>query len=511
MTTRIRHLHTLAFVLCVVVLFWAWFDSLLHLVTILWTVDSYSHGLLVPVIASVLIWSRKDLAQFVVVKPDWLGVFVVAVASAIWLIGAAAEAKILEHISLILAVLGAVIACYGRAFFRLYLFPFSFLFMMVPVGESLIPILQTFTAEFVILALDLLGVPFEAEGVLIILSSGIFEVARACAGIKFFYVSIVTGILLAHLTYQSWTGRVAIMGFAAALPLVANAGRVLGILLVAETTDPSFAKGVDHIVYGWGFLSAILIILIAVAYKFSDIPDTDEKQAINFNVEGKVEGLNRESYALLCTLVIVFPLIATSLAPTNSLVSRPIDEVIAPSCRDCNFRFLGSPLETHKAVWSGADSSYSFLYRQGADTVAVSAGLYCAQRAGHRMIQAGNLPVGKGWELLPGTGRKVIEKNSWKLDRKIYWNESGRRTVYLGYYINGKMNISTNLVELETALARLTMGASPGAIIAISLPNNDNSLTDATKIEKFLSTFPVDKFLWGGLGTPEKGRNLCVA
>ena len=184
--------------------------------------------------------------------------------SVLWPLGGAAEAAILQHVAFIGAIQCLVLASLGIALYRVILFPLLFLFAFVPFGDQILVPLQVFTAKMVIWALDVTGVAHQSDGVLIQLSSGLFEVAAACAGVRFLFSSLVTGILLCHLAFRSWRRRALMVLASVAVPVLANVVRVYGTLLISEATDISFAKDVDHIVYGWGFLSVVLLILIAV-------------------------------------------------------------------------------------------------------------------------------------------------------------------------------------------------------------------------------------------------------
>ena len=47
-----------------------------------------------------------------------------------------------------------------------------------------------------------------------------------------------------------------------AVPLIGNGLRCVGIILLAHFTNNEYGAGADHIVYGWGFNVAILLVLI---------------------------------------------------------------------------------------------------------------------------------------------------------------------------------------------------------------------------------------------------------
>ena len=56
------------------------------------------------------------------------------------------------------------------------------------------------------------------------------------------------------------------------IPLIGNGLRCVGIILLAHFTNNEYGAGADHIVYGWGFNVAILLVLIFVGSLFRDEP-----------------------------------------------------------------------------------------------------------------------------------------------------------------------------------------------------------------------------------------------
>jgi len=501
--------HFGAFCMGLAVLFWAWSSTLFHMLNIIWNVDSYSHGLLVPLVTAGLIWSRKDKLFTEDVRSWMPGLTLLIMAILVWILGESSEIMIISHLGLVIGIQALILICFGPTIFRRILFPCLFLFLAIPVGDQLIPLLQTVTAELVITILGWLGIAHSAEGVLITLPSGVYEVARACAGIKFLFTSLVTGALLANLAYQSIKGRIAIMVVAFILPVFANAVRVLGILLIAEATDASFAKGVDHLVYGWGFLSVVLLLLIAIAYRFSD-----RDEASNISSAGVAEGISTREplWWAAPSLAIAILLVSAKLAPETFTQGQILAlDTVPPECSDCDFRLLVSETIVPHARLSGADKSFQYLYRSAADTISIEGALYCPQRKGSRLIQIENSPGGEDWSWLPGVGNSVVAVGDWRLQKRIYWRGLSRKTILVGYVVNGQQVASEFSAKLETAKERLFDGRSVGEILVITGPTSAAGEPTTNKMEKFLSTFPRDRFLWDSVKSKSKDQNLCVA
>jgi len=493
------------FAVCVALLSWAWWGTLSHLVTILWTVDSFAHGLWVPFISLGLIWGRQDHAPPLALCGEWQGLGLLGAGALVWVIGVVAGFRLFEHIAFVMAVIAIVWVCFGARYLQYNLFAFLFLFLAIPFGDSLIPILQIMTAELVLLMLSVLQVPYEAEGVLITLSSGIFEVARACAGIKFLFTSAVMGVLLAHLAFKSWKGKFSIVAVSIALPILANAFRVLGILVISEFSDPDFAKGVDHIVYGWGFLSVILLLLLAIAYKFSDPP------APVGVAQAKSMMKHHSANIVIVFLVLVgVPFLVSPMQTDDPMMEFNPSSVTAPQCKDCAIRLLGNSPPNLLSLWEEPDSAFEFRYRLASDVIAISGALYCAQSPGQGLLQGANHLAGAGWAMLPGVVGEIKRVDDWTLAKKVFWKFDARRTIYFGYYINEKFVFSSDSVKLETAMLRLKGAQTKGAVFAISIPYAMDEIGMDKKIEQFLSVFPIENFLWSGLKTDFEGANACA-
>ena len=174
-----------------------------------------------------------------------------------------------------------ILAILGLQVYRTILFPSLFLFFLVPMGEYLILPLQHFTTHFISAGLTLLGIPHYTEVNLIQLSNGNYEVAEACAGLRFLIATIAVGALFVHLTYRKWYKIVLYLAASVVVPVIANGFRALGIVLLGYWSDNRIAHGVDHIIYGWGFLVAILLVLMFIGMRYADpIPQEESGDAV---------------------------------------------------------------------------------------------------------------------------------------------------------------------------------------------------------------------------------------
>ena len=93
--------------------------------------------------------------------------------------------------------------------------------------------MQTVTAEIAIVLLGLTGVPAHLEGIFITTPTGYFEVAEACAGVKFLIAMVAFGALVANVCFRSWPRRIAFLAAAIVVPILANGVRAWGTIYIA--------------------------------------------------------------------------------------------------------------------------------------------------------------------------------------------------------------------------------------------------------------------------------------
>ena len=199
-----------------------------------------------------------------------------------------------------------ILAVLGLQVYRSILFPSLFLFFLVPMGEYLIVPLQHFTTHFISAGLTLLGIPHYTEVNVIQLSNGDYEVAEACAGLRFLIATIAIGALFVHLTYRKWHKIVLFLAATLIIPAIANGFRALGIVLLGYFSDNRIAHGADHLIYGWGFLVAILLALMVIGMRYADPVPREE-----YNEAAVAPAPRPRAFAL----AVLISLVAISLVP----------------------------------------------------------------------------------------------------------------------------------------------------------------------------------------------------
>jgi exosortase A len=265
------HLSALGgLVLALIALYW---KAVVAGVTVWWVSPTFSHCFLIIPVSAYLIWGKRRELQAMTpsVYPRALPLLLPIVAASF--VGALASINEIEQLSFIAFVQVLTLAILGLQVYRKILFPSLFLFFLVPMGEYLITPLQSFTTWFIDHGLTILGILHYTEGNMIELSNGAYQVAEACAGLRFLIATIAVGALFAHMTYSKWHKIVLFMIACVIVPIIGNGLRALGIVLLAHFSNNKIAVGADHLVYGWGFSVAILAALMFAGMRFADKAD----------------------------------------------------------------------------------------------------------------------------------------------------------------------------------------------------------------------------------------------
>lgn len=241
-----------------------------------WYMPTYSHCFLIIPISIGLVWQDHKALGRLRPAPMPLALLLSLPLIAASLAGSLADINEIRQFAMIGYVQVIIIALFGPQIYRRISFPCLYLFFLVPTGEYLIPPLQDITTRFVATGLGLLSVPFHVVGNTFELPTGRYEIAEACAGLRFLIATVAVGVLFAHFTYRKWYKSLAFLLACAIVPVIANGFRALGIVLLAHATDNRLAAGADHLIYGWVFSVFIGLVLMFVGARFADPEDTGE-------------------------------------------------------------------------------------------------------------------------------------------------------------------------------------------------------------------------------------------
>jgi len=229
----------------------------------------YSHGFLVAPLAVYFAWERKNKLAKVPIEGSWLGLLPMVAGLAILTIGRLGVVYPLMRGGYIVTLMGIVVLLLGLRVFRILVFPLFFLFLMVPLPQSIVNViafpLQLLAAGWAVESLHLLGIPALVEGNIIHLANAELFVAEACSGLRSLMALITLGVVFAYFFRRRLAERVILVASAIPIAIVVNAFRVSLTGILTHYFGEEMATGFIHDFQGLITFSLAFVLLMAEA------------------------------------------------------------------------------------------------------------------------------------------------------------------------------------------------------------------------------------------------------
>jgi exosortase len=240
--------------------------------------EDYSHGFLIAPLALYFAWERRPQLRRARIDPSWLGLPFLVFSSVTLFIGRLGVELMNMRISFVLLLMGLVLLLLGRQVFRILLFPLCFLFLMVPLPDSLVNViafpLQLVAADWAVQLLYYLHIPALREGNIIHLPQQTLFVAEACSGLHSVMALVTLGVVFAYFFRKSWGERILIVLSAIPIAIVVNALRVALTGILTYRFGERAAEGMVHEFQGLTTFGAAFVLLLLEAWLLAKLwPD----------------------------------------------------------------------------------------------------------------------------------------------------------------------------------------------------------------------------------------------
>ena len=447
---------------------------------------AFNHCFLILPLIAFLLWERRSAISAAVPRPALWPLLVMPGLSAVWLVAAVLDIHEGRQLMVVAMFEIVLLVALGPRVFRLLLAPFLFLFFLVPTGGFLVPTLQKVTASIVVAGLHALHIPVFSDGNMIEIPEGTFEIAEACAGLRFLIASSVFGCFFAVVMYRSFVRRAVFIALSLAVPIGANGLRALGIIVLAHLEGSATAVEADHVLYGWFFFSLVTLLLIAIGMLFLDKPDRRPPpiQPVLLDRPPWRMGTAITAAVLLALMGPAYAARLDSLFPATPLPATASPHVAAP----------WRALSWVNPVWGpevhGADRAFLESFEEpGSGVVIRYLALYRLRAVGNRLTNTENRIANdhpwavaqRGSADLALNGRRITVTSTQIVDAPL------RRLVWSFYVVDGK--IAAGLIETKLLQARATLlGRAPVAAyvaISASMDNPDDPASD--QLTRFLA------------------------
>ncbi|WP_018936873.1 exosortase A [Thioalkalivibrio sp. ALJ24] len=258
----------------------AYYPTFASMVAIWQRSDTFAHGFLIVPIVLFLLYLKRDEVRHLAPEPTWWAMVPLLGLSLVWVAGELVDVISVRQFAAVLMIPALFWLVLGSAITWRLQFPLAYLLFAVPFGEFMVEPMMIWTADFTVAAVQWSGIPIYRDGLNFELPTGRWSVVEACSGVRYLMASVAVGTLYAFLIYRSPWRRVAFVGVAILVPIVANWMRAYGIVMIGHLSDMRLAAGVDHLVYGWVFFGVIifLMFLIGAIWREDHLDDQTQRK-----------------------------------------------------------------------------------------------------------------------------------------------------------------------------------------------------------------------------------------
>jgi exosortase len=246
-------------------LLWLYFPTLRHLVGQWWSDPDFSHGFFVPLFSAYVIWQERSRLATLSIRPSWWGLLLLGFGMCLLIVGQLGADIFLPRLSLLIVLASLIVLFLGWNFFRALLFPWAFLFLMIPIPAIIFSHitfpLQLLASQVASTILPWMGVPVLREGNVINLPVMQLEVADACSGIHSLLSLTTLAVIYGYLMERKVAVRVLLVLASVPIAVAANSLRIVGTGLLVQYWDPAKAEGFFHEFQGWLVFVASLVML----------------------------------------------------------------------------------------------------------------------------------------------------------------------------------------------------------------------------------------------------------
>ncbi|MBW2388622.1 MAG: exosortase [Deltaproteobacteria bacterium] len=234
------------------------------------TNPDYSHGLLIVPLSLYFAYGKTPQLRRAEIRGSWWGVAILCVGVLSVCIGELGGLLTALRSGYVFALMGLVLLLAGRQVFEILLFPMAFLFLMVPLPQSLVNIiafpLQLIAAGWAVSSLQAFGIPSLLEGNIIHLAHTQLFVAEACSGLRSLMALLTLGVVFAQFFRAGRLFQQSILVLSAIpIAIVVNAVRVSLTGILTHNFGPEAAGGFIHDFQGIITFSMAFIMLLGEA------------------------------------------------------------------------------------------------------------------------------------------------------------------------------------------------------------------------------------------------------
>ncbi len=246
------------------------YAEILYYMVLHWKlVPDYSHGFLVAPLAVFFAWERRRDLSKARLDGSWWGLVPLGLGLAALAIGRLGVELMAMRTGFVLTLIGLVLLVFGREVFRILSFPLFFLFLMVPLPQTVVNVvafpLQLLAARAAVGALHWLSIPALLEGNIIHLADARLFVEEACSGLRSLMALLTLGVVFAYFFRKNLVERLVLIASTIPIAIFVNAVRVALTGILTHRFGEEAAGGFIHDFQGVITFTVAFVILLLEA------------------------------------------------------------------------------------------------------------------------------------------------------------------------------------------------------------------------------------------------------
>ncbi|HEG44557.1 MAG TPA: exosortase [Phycisphaerales bacterium] len=246
---------------------WSYWQVIADLWHIWMGSDEYSSGMLVPIIAAYILWSRRQKLSCCKIGPCLYAAFIFVAAQLMRAFGLYYMYSSAERLSMVVSFISIILLIGGVSLFAKIWPVLLFMCLMLPLPVSvhsavMLP-LQNMATSSAVFCLEVFGLTVTRQGNLIHLNDVTVAVSEACNGLRMVMAFFVITALLVLLVKRTWWEKLIVLVSALPVALICNSVRLTVTSIVFMFIDGRRWEGLFHDFGGYAMMPLAITILVA--------------------------------------------------------------------------------------------------------------------------------------------------------------------------------------------------------------------------------------------------------
>jgi len=289
-TPRFSPVFIAASVILFIAFVWSYFNPTISDLLYIWTnSDEFSSGLLVPLLAGYIFWSRRKVISKYKISPAiFSGICFFLLAQTFRFLGLYYMFGSAEKISLIVSMYAVVLLITGWEFCWKNKSILLFLLLMLPfpsrIQSAITAPLQQWSTVSAVFGLEMLGYEVTRNGNVIDINGTRVAVAEACNGLRMLMAFIVISGLMALVINRKWWEKLIILASSIPVALVCNTIRLIVTSTAFTIIDADEWEKAFHDFGGYAMMPLAIGMILLELWFLSALFIDNKPQAIQQNV-----------------------------------------------------------------------------------------------------------------------------------------------------------------------------------------------------------------------------------